>query len=132
VEIEADDLSGDRLSEKFNEAYMARYGKNSLTANTPKELATLRVVGIGRSVRASLPQDGDRAAEGSTPDHSERDVWIDREGPTKVPVFDMEAFRPGHVVSGPALIDAVDSTLWAPPGSTVTMTAGRTLLTSFN
>jgi hypothetical protein len=44
----------------------------------------------------------------------------------------MDRLQPGHLIDGPALVDTVDTTLWAPAGSSVSVAAGRTLVTRFN
>jgi N-methylhydantoinase A len=35
--------------------------------------------------------------------------------------------RPGHTIAGPAIVDAADTTIWIPPGTTARMDAFRTL-----
>ena len=62
----------------------------------------------------------------------ERLVWTGRKEQLAVPVYDMEKLQPGHVIQGPALLDAVDTTLWAPANSTVTLADGSTFVTRFN
>jgi N-methylhydantoinase A len=36
-------------------------------------------------------------------------------------VHDREALHPGHVLSGPALVDAPDTTIWVPAGMRATI-----------
>jgi len=130
--VERTELDTDQLTRKFRAAYTARYGTNSLAANTPLVLSTLRVVGLGDTVRASLPADGAAAESDQPAIGRERLVWTQRDQQRAIPVYDMETLRPGHVVQGPALLDTIDTTLWAPAHSTVTMARGRTLVTHFN
>jgi hypothetical protein len=59
-------------------------------------------------------------------------VWVGRDRQSPVAVYDMERIRSGHIIPGPALIDTVDTTLWAPPHSTITLAAGGTLVTRFD
>jgi N-methylhydantoinase A len=132
IAIEKHELNSDTLLRKFRRAYTDRYGANSLARNAPTELSTLRVVGIGRSIRASLPADGPPADRAEIAKSGERMVWVGRERQTPVAVYEMERIRSGHVIPGPALIDTVDTTLWAPSHSTVTLAAGGTLVTRFD
>jgi N-methylhydantoinase A len=60
-----------------------------------------------------------------------RDVYLTRDKTTAIPVYDAGAVRIGHRIQGPALIDTVDTTIWAPAGSSVTLVAGDSFLTTF-
>jgi N-methylhydantoinase A len=131
VAIDREDLQGDRLIHKFRTAYTARYGENSIARNAPIELSTLRVIGEGRSIRASLPRDLLPAKTNEAPREGERLVWTTRNEQASIPVYDMEKIRLNHIIQGPALIDTVDTTLWVPANSTVSLTRGQTLVTRF-
>jgi hypothetical protein len=48
-----------------------------------------------------------------------------------VRVYNANAVRIGHVIAGPALVDNVDTTLWAPPDSHVELVSGGSLVTRF-
>ncbi|HUD92949.1 hydantoinase/oxoprolinase family protein [Sphingobium sp.] len=132
IAVESSDLNTDRLIVKFREIYTEKYGANSLTANTPIELSTLRVIGIGRTIRASLPSTGPAADTAFIAPTRERPVWVERAKQQMVPVYDTNSIKPGHVIEGPALLDAGDTTIWAPPRTSVTVAAGRTFLTHLN
>lgn len=132
IKISPEELTTETLIRKFRDFYAERYGQNSLAASTPAELSTLRVVGIGRAIRATLPVDRPPAQGTELRSRSRREVWLDRGKASMIPVYDVETVQPGHVVQGPALFDAVDTTLWAPAGSTVSIAPGRTLVTRFH
>ena len=129
--VQVDDLDSERLLRRFRDAYTERYGKGGLMEQSQAELSTLRVIGIGRTLRAVLPKDH-APASGETPSRAHRKVYVERDRAIEVPVFDAESLRRGHVINGPALIDAVDTTLWAPPGSTVEVAGGRSFITHFS
>jgi N-methylhydantoinase A len=80
---------------------------------------TLRAVGIGRTIRASLDvASTDGVAEGTpAPAVGSRRVRVGRDetGALDVRTYDGSALRPGHVIEGPALVDGVDTTVWIPP-----------------
>jgi N-methylhydantoinase A len=128
--LDAGGLDEDLLLDRFRRSYAARYGAGGLTAQSEVELSTLRVVGIGRTVRAVLPAVQGEGS-GAPAKSGEREVMFDRSLTVKVPVYQADALQPGHVVTGPALIDAADTTLWAPARSRVQVVGGGSFLTSF-
>jgi N-methylhydantoinase A len=132
VSIKREDLEGDRLIHIFRREYTARYGANSMARNAPIELSTLRVIGEGKSIRASLPRDLPPAEAAELQPEGQRLVWTKRDEQASIPVYDMEKIRLNHLIQGPALLDTVDTTLWVPSNSTVSLTKGQTLLTRFN
>ncbi len=80
----------------------------------PVQLVNLRLTAIGRLPSLPLAQPGDAAQTRKR----ERDVWFAATGFVTTPVH----WRPGLVagtrISGPAIVDAVDSTTVVPPGWT--------------
>jgi N-methylhydantoinase A len=121
-----------RLLDEFREEYARRYGKGSIVLGAPIELVTLRAVGIGRTTRAKVvPQASEAVAGGTTsPVTGHRSVRLERgvDGRHDIPVHDGAALRPGHMLSGPALIDASDTTIWLPAGMTGMVNAQGTLV----
>ncbi|MCY4342016.1 MAG: hydantoinase/oxoprolinase family protein [Gammaproteobacteria bacterium] len=118
------------LSQTFKALYAERYGPAAYSETTMVELSTLRVVGIGQTTRARLPDDA-RCAEsaGQPAPSAARDVWMDRHRPTEVPVHHLDALRAGQVLEGPALIDTSDTTIWTPPGMFTHVRRNRSLET---
>jgi N-methylhydantoinase A len=111
------------LLERFKDEYGRRYGRGSIVLGAPVELVSLRAVGEGRTVRASLEAGRpDRVAEDTAAQAGgQRSVRLDRggEGAHPVDVYDAARLLPGHVLHGPALIDGTDTTIWVPRGATV-------------
>jgi len=126
-----DDAAREDLLEDFRTEYAKRYGKGSIVLGAPIELVSLRGIGIGRTVHASL----DRAAVGTVaagtaaPTVGTRPVRVGRgeDGITDVAVHAGADLRPGHALSGPALIDGSDTTIWIPAGAAATVDAHGTL-----
>jgi N-methylhydantoinase A len=74
-------------------------------------------VGEGHTVRAKLTKRSDSAA-GAAPISGTRAIdvggdagWVD------VDVVLGEDLHPGHQLTGPAVVDSVDTTIWMPPGA---------------
>ena len=120
------------LLKRFQDAYAKQYGSAGLTGQSQVELSNVRVIGIGRTVRAVLPNSLEPRADGSAATAvGSREVYLGRGKAIRVPVFDAETLHPGDLIEGPALLDKVDTTLWAPPGSYVTVEPNGSLITHF-
>jgi len=111
----------ERLLDDFRAEYAKRYGKGSIVLGAPIEFVSLRAVGIGRTVQATLDGGGaSPVAEGTpAPAAASRAVRVGRgeAGVVDVAVHTGSELRPGHVVAGPALVDGSDTTIWLPPGT---------------
>lgn len=116
----------------FRSEYARRYGHGALALGAPIELVTIRAVGIGRTTQAVLsPTNVDAVAEGTAaPVARCRSVRLERgnAGRKDIAVYDGDGLRPGHVLSGPGLIDARDTTIWIPAGAIATVNPQGTLL----
>jgi len=130
--LEDDSVDPQLLLDRFMTSYATQYGESGLTGQSPVELSTVRVTGIGRTTRASLPRDLG-AGEAVTPPVplGNRAVFLSPSNATPIKVYDINALRFGQRVEGPALFDNLDTTLWAPPGSVVEVVHGNSLLTKF-
>ncbi|MFC0530004.1 hydantoinase/oxoprolinase family protein [Phytohabitans kaempferiae] len=115
---ELDEAGQLRQREKFLAEYTARYGKGAIVAGAPVELVTIRSVGLGRTARARLARAESAPATAPPRPYGSRPVYTSRAGElAKVPVYRRADLRPGHEIAGPALVDAVDTTSWIPPGA---------------
>ena len=122
-------IDSDLLAQEFKELYAERYGPAAYSDTTMVELSTLRVVGVGRTTRATLPADAEAAAGPLPGPAGARDVRVRRDRPIEVPVYRLDALHAGHVVPGPALIDVSDTTIWTPPAMSTVVRANRTVET---
>jgi N-methylhydantoinase A len=121
----------EHLGNNFRSEYARRYGEGSMMLGTGLELVTLRAIGIGRTVRASLDA-GRRApvADGTpAPLRGNREVRVGRTPAERraVDAYSARDLQPGHVVVGPALIDGDDTTIWIPATATARMDEHSTL-----
>ena len=133
--IRIDEAAVERLLHDFQGEYAKRYGKGSIVLGTPVELVSLRAIGIGATVRATLGTDVGRGPLGRQGRRGRRGLggnggWaaaraaggtrtvrLERhEHPSEVAVHGGPDLRPGHALDGPALVDGSDTTIWVPPG----------------
>ena len=116
-----DDTSSQAWSDAFKAEYSKRYGNGSIVLGAPVELASVRAIGIGSTVKATLGSGGGTVVAKGTPAEraGRRPVRLERhgEGIREVDVYDGGGLRPGHVLTGPALVDGTDTTIWVPVGS---------------
>lgn len=125
-------VDADDLLRRFQASYAAQYGLAGLTGESQVELSNVRVIGIGRTVRAVLPDTlKPRPSSDRAEPAGERTIYVGHGEELVVPVYNAERLLPGDLITGPALLDKVDTTLWAPPGSTVTIEANGSLITRF-
>jgi N-methylhydantoinase A len=115
------------MRERFVSEYTARYGKGATVSGAPVEIAALSAVGVGETVRAVLAP-VPVTATGPAPTAGARTILGDPgQPPTQAAVVLGDAIEPGHTVTGPALIDASDTTVWIPAGASMTMDGYRTI-----
>jgi N-methylhydantoinase A len=117
-----------KLVEDFHAEYQRRYGAGALGGGAPTEVAAIRAIGVGRTVRAELrtwPQ-GDAAP---APVVGHRAVRVARAAAAeRVPVIRFDDLRPGHQLIGPALIDSDSTTFWVPDGARATVDERRSIV----
>lgn len=107
--------SPETLRAAFASAHDRAYGFHN-----PKgavELVAIRMALLGRH-NASLSASEPQRSPGTAPS-SHRPVWFERDGPIDTPIFRRESLMPGARISGPAIIDQLDTTTVVPPGWTV-------------
>jgi N-methylhydantoinase A len=125
-----DERALERMVATFRREYAKRYGQGAIVLGAPTEIVTLRAIGIGRTVRASLDtvERAPAADEAAPPRAGTRLLQLGRmDAPRKVAVFDGSALRPGHRLKGPALIDGSDTTIWIPAKATAGVDERSTL-----
>ena len=93
------------------------------------ELVSLRAIGIGRTIQATLAPAAEATPMPVTP-RRRRAIRFERgpNGTREVDVYDSEVLAPGRRVGGPAVIDASDTTIWIPPASVAEIDARGTLV----
>ena len=113
--------------EAFKKAYAQRYSEAALAAGAPVEFVSLRAIGIGETVRVELEELSAGSSEEPEP-LSLRTLYQEGVGRQAVNTYQYESLRPGAQITGPALIDAVDTTIWVPGDSTAAFEASGSLV----
>jgi N-methylhydantoinase A len=122
------DEEGQRAAmRRFTEEYAARYGQGALVSGAPVEIVAMRAIGTGRTVRARLDE-RPVTANGAPPAAGTRHIHQGPDDPLAVATVVRGAdLRPGHTLTGPAIVDAADTTIWIPPRATGRIDAFGTL-----
>ncbi|MGH2400227.1 MAG: hydantoinase/oxoprolinase family protein, partial [bacterium] len=126
VPVEDGDLAasdgGERVIERFVAMYEAKYGPGTAYRKAGVELVTFSVEAVARLPKPAvdpLPL-GDPDARKAWKE--DRRIYLHEAGAfSSVPVFGAERLRPGHRISGPALIEAEDMTILLHPGQEMCM-----------
>lgn len=120
------------LVDAFRDEYGRRYGRGSIVLNAPIEFVSLRAIGTGRTLKASIDAMDLAAVEHGTASEpvGRRAVCVDRgrDGTVDVDVHSGENMHPGQTVRGPAVIDGSDTTIWVPEATTLEVSAHGTLV----
>jgi len=103
------------LQERFHDVYERTYGPGTAWPGIPPQLLNYTVTVTGTMPRAPIAS---HALEPNTPEQmlkAEREVFLPAERSREVvPVFDEAKLTPGSAVEGPALVEAIDTTLFVP------------------
>jgi len=100
----------DRLAAAFHDKHRQTYGHAN--PEEPVQLVNLRLTAIGRLPGLRLAQ-----PPASAPARRKtRQVWFPETGSAPCPVHWRDGLAAGEAVAGPAIIEAMDSTIVVPPG----------------
>ena len=113
------------LREQFWRAHEQSYGYCDRSA--PIEAVNARLVARGRlqAIRQAPSPRADGAA--ATPvEH--RPVWWEASAPAPTPIYDRASLAVGHVVTGPAIVEQMDTTTLVKPGCVARVIDGLNLL----
>jgi N-methylhydantoinase A len=109
--------AGDLLAQ-FVALYERTYGEGTAWEGVPATMVNYTVTAIGRRERPALELAAQAAAAPADIRIATRRVFLPTERRHEdVPVYADAGFRPGTSVDGPAIVDAVDTTIYVPPGS---------------
>jgi N-methylhydantoinase A len=83
----------------------------------PSEVLNLRLDLIGKRETSSLKGDAFGSEDPSPALRDRREVFfLDRDGFAETPIYDGRQLKPGHLISGPAIIEEPDTTIVVYPG----------------
>lgn len=132
IALSDDDIAGgslDGVVTSFLAEYGKRYGKGALMAGMEVEVTLLRAVGIGETAKAGFNRADRVTSDGTVQPQGTRAVRLERDGArTDVAVIAPETLAFGRTVTGPALLDASDTTIWIPPDSRARVDENMSLL----
>lgn len=112
------------LTERFHDAHKRRYGYES--HDNPVEIVNLRVVALANLPRPQLAPA--QIEGGSSPSaKGSREIYFDGKL-VSAAVYDRNVLSPGNVVSGPAVIEQLDSTTVVWPKQQARVDARRNLM----
>jgi N-methylhydantoinase A len=113
----ARDDGGEAVIERFSELYEAKYGRGSAYRQAGVEAMTFVVEGVAGlplPEPEALPDDDADPANAET---GERPLHLqDAAGPVRARVYSADRLRPGNELTGPALVEAEDTTVLVHPG----------------
>ncbi|MFO1466733.1 MAG: hydantoinase/oxoprolinase family protein [Steroidobacteraceae bacterium] len=122
------ELEGD-----FRRLYDRRYGHASSFADAQLELVSFEVRGVGH---LDKPQPAARRLESSDPSAARkgsRQVYLDNgTGYQPVDIYTREKLRPGNLLAGPAVIEAVDTTVFVNRGQQLSVDEYLNLVMRFD
>ncbi|HEY4277955.1 MAG TPA: hydantoinase/oxoprolinase family protein [Conexibacter sp.] len=114
-------LTGEDAQQIFDDflaTYERTYGEGTAWKGVPASLINYSVTVTGRQERPALNGVNANGAGGDIVRET-REVFLPAERRrAQVPVIDDASFTAGSRVEGPAIIDAVDTTIYVPPGTT--------------
>lgn len=105
------------LAQSFVERYEAKYGRGISYGAAQLEAVNFEVTGTGRLEKPSLRRLPRGSGDAAVALKGRRPVWFDNDrGFVDTEVYVRERLEPGHCVRGPAVIEAVDTTVLVEPG----------------
>lgn len=104
----------------FEDIYNRKYGQGAAYRKAGIEARTYEVRGIGRIPKPEWVRHERGGADAAEALKETREVYF-KGGWQKTPVYAREKLRAGHRLAGPALIEAVDTTVLVPPHMALTI-----------
>ena len=101
----------DQLANKFHARHEQTYGHQNL--NEPVHLVTLRLTAVGKLDRLEITHHPDTVGNS---EKSRRSAWFADVGTVECAVHDRNRLDATSQLTGPAIVESLDSTLVIPPG----------------
>ncbi len=106
------------LSERFLQLYEQTYGEGTAWKGVPVQLLNYTVTVTGAQEHREVEMAESAPVDPADILVSTREVFLPSEREHReVPIYDDSRFTAGTSVQGPAIIDAIDTTIYVPPGS---------------
>jgi N-methylhydantoinase A len=113
-ELRSGDLSG--LASAFHAEHNRMYGYSLEDQETPIDLINLRVRALGITEKPSSSAEEFTGEDPEAARKGDREVYLPETGEVeRVPIYDGHATRYGNRISGPAIVEQVNTTLFLSP-----------------
>ncbi|MHB8876739.1 MAG: hydantoinase/oxoprolinase family protein, partial [Myxococcaceae bacterium] len=107
------DVGANDVVERFHGEHDRRYGYQLKEQKTPVEVINLRLRSIGRTVKPSFPELKKGGVDASAARKGARRAWVpEHQAFEEVPTYDAEKLQNGMRLSGPAIVDQANTTLF--------------------
>jgi N-methylhydantoinase A len=118
------------IVERFEQRYARLYGEGAGFREAGIELVSLRVEGIGRTPKPSLPRlrEGGEAPAAEAHAGNRAVYWSEMGRVEETPVLLGNRLQAGNVIEGPSIVEMVSTTLVVRPSQRVTVDAWGNLL----
>lgn len=113
-----DDEDLNQVQADFERIYNRKYGEGASYRQAGIEARTYQVRGMGRLPKPTWERQEAGLADPSEALKEERETYF-KGGFLATPVYSYEKLRAGHRVLGPAIIEAIDTTILVHPGQTL-------------
>jgi N-methylhydantoinase A len=130
VELPEGPLTADTFAvvrQRFLDTHRQLYG--FAAEHEPIQLVTFRLAASGLVTKADFRAQPLASADASAAVSGSREVWmVEAGGFVPTTLYDRALLKHGNVVTGPAIVDQMDSTTVVPPGMTATVDAYLNLI----
>jgi N-methylhydantoinase A len=107
------EVGGGDVVARFHGEHDRRYGYQLSEQKTPVEVINVRLRSIGRTVKPSFPEMKKGGVDASPARKGSRRAWVpERQAFEEVPTYDAEKLQNGMRLSGPAIVDQANTTLF--------------------
>jgi len=101
-----------KIAEDFHHRHRVTYGHDNRTE--PVQIVSLRVAAIGEIPPLAVRDVPEPAAADAL--KSRRKLWFRQNGAVEAAIYDRRYMRSGLALTGPAVIESLESTILVPPG----------------
>ena len=125
--IDASSIS--TILDDFFRVYEETYGAGTALGAADVEAVIFRVVGRGQIAKPSQPSYPDEGPDCKGAIKSQRDVyWEEMGGMESTDIYEMDRLRTGNALTGPAIVESVDTTFVIHPGQNLRVDEARDLI----
>ena len=125
--IDASSISS--ILDDFFRVYEETYGAGTALGAADVEAVIFRVVGRGQIAKPSQPSYPDEGPDCKGAIKSQRDVyWEELGGMELTDIYEMDRLRTGNALTGPAIVESVDTTFVIHPGQNLRVDESRDLI----